>query len=476
MIHQIRPKNNRFGGMWGPAVALMLCACGCQTPIDMAGLKTFGKSDDELISTAGISGPLERAMRAARGESADDADRDPQAGREDFRQAEAQFEAGDYAAATTAFKKIAKAYKDYPVREDALFMKGESQFAQKKYSWAQDSYGELLEDYPSTQYMDRVTRRLFTISRTWLDFPEVVTSGDIQPVDFDNPKATPRPETEADANKSVPWSKTIPILPNFVDRTRPVFDTDGRALEALKAIWLNDPTGPLADDALMLSASHHMKKGNYVEADRILTIIRQEYPKSPHLQNAFVLGSHVKLMSFQGPEYDGRSLKAAQELKESTLRVFNDLPAADRERQLSEIRRIEEAEAEQDWNMVLFYEKKGKPDAMIVYCKQVIERFPNTTYSDRARKKLAEITSAQAGVDDVQSPSGRRQVAPLDLPEPPRRFRLPSFARPAKPVPEPPPAVDNETTTEPPWSQSPGELPPSLESGSDDEPPGRVRL
>ena len=27
-----------------------------------------------------------------------------------------------------------------------------------------------------------------------------------------------------------------------------LFDTDGRALEALKSIWLNDPTGPLADD------------------------------------------------------------------------------------------------------------------------------------------------------------------------------------------------------------------------------------
>lgn len=473
MIHQIR-QTVRVGGTWGPALAIMLCVCGCRTPLDVAGLKNFGRSEEELTSTAGISGPLERALRAARGESlTDDANRDPYAGREEFEQAQATFDAGDYPTAAKAFKKVAKQYKDFPVREDALFMKAEAEFAQQKYSWAQDSYGTLLADFPSTQYMDRVTRRLFTISRTWLDFPEVVTSGDIQPVNFENPKSTPRPETEDDANKSVPLTKRVPILPNFTDRTRPLFDTNGRALEALKAIWLNDPTGPLADDALMLSASHHMKKGDYVEADRILTILRQEYPKSPHLQNAFVLGSHVKLMSYQGPAYDGRSLDAAQELKESTLRVFDDLPANDRERQLSEIRRIEEAKADQDWQMVVFYEKKGKTDAVAIYCQQIIDRFPNTSYADRARQKLAEITPAQVAMQEPKTPLPRRQTTPLDVPEPPRRFRLPFLGQP-KPIPEP--AVENETTGEPPWSSTPAEEPPWLGPESDDEPPGRVRL
>jgi len=471
MIHQIR-QTDRFGWLWGLACAALLGASGCRTPLDMTGLQTYKRVDDDLASTAGITGPLERAVRAATGRSAGDEPlRDPQAGREEFAQAEQLFDAGEHAAAKKAFKKLAKTYKDYPVREDALFMKGESEFALQQYSWAQDSYGEVIEEYPSTQYLDRITRRLFTISRTWLDFPEVVTSNDVQPVNFENPKLTPPPETKSDSNKSVPLTRRIPILPNFTDRTRPVFDTDGRALEALKSIWLNDPTGPLADDALMLSASHHMRKGNNVEADRIFTILRQEYPKSPHLQNAFVLGSHVKLMSYQGADYDGRSLKAAQALKESTLSVFNDLPSADRERQLHEIRQIEAAKAEQDWKMALFWEKKGKLDSVEVYCNEVVRRFPNTTYADLARQKLAELAPAKVSVAD-SAPPARRQTAPLELPEPPRRFRL--FDRPAKPVPEPSPEAEENGTVEPPWSG--GGAPEPEWTSPADEPAGRVRL
>src|SRR5690606_10634147 len=134
------------------------------------------------------------------------------------------------------------------------------------------------------------------------------------------PQSTPGPPPSGEQSNDP--TRKVPILPNFHDRKRPVFDTNGRALQALKSVWLKDPTGPLADDALMLAASHYVRKGDYIEADHHYTLLREQFPKSPHLQTAFVVGSHVKLMSYQGAPYDGKNLDDAESLKESTLRLF----------------------------------------------------------------------------------------------------------------------------------------------------------
>src|SRR5690606_32372891 len=131
-------------------------------------------------------------------------------------------------------------------------------------------------------------------------------------------------------------------------------------------------TGPLADDALMLTASHFLKQGDFVEADRYYTTLREEYPKSPHLENAFILGSHVKLMTYEGPEYDGSVLEQSRELKESTLKLYPKHP--ERERMLEEVRKIDEAKARHAWEMVEFYQTKRKPRAVAMYCRTVIEK------------------------------------------------------------------------------------------------------
>ena len=95
-------------------------------------------------------------------------------------------------------------------------------------------------------------------------------------------------------------------------------------------------------DALMMTASHYARRGNYIEADRHYTLLREEYPNSPHVQTAFVLGSHVKLMAYQGPAYDGKALQDAEHLKESTIRLY---PASEeRSRLENELQRIEDAQ------------------------------------------------------------------------------------------------------------------------------------
>jgi outer membrane protein assembly factor BamD (BamD/ComL family) len=378
------------------AVAL-LCACwgggsGCKTGLDLSALR---QRDDEQIRQMAdaddVRGPLQRFLEAGGfNKEKRTLYETPPSGMQEYDRGMALLKAGELKDAEKTFERVAKLYKNAPVREDALFMAAEAQFRQQRYSWADDNYGRVAKEFPSTRYLDSISERRFEIARIWLGFPDVVTSSDIQPVNFDDPDATPLPKSTKPAPKGISYN--VPVIPNVFDRTRPVFDTKGRALVALKSIWLNDPTGPLADDALMLTASHYLREGDHVEADRIYATLRQEYPKSRHLENAFVLGSHVKLMSYQGAAYDGTSLEEARKLRESTLRLYPDNP--DRERLLDEIRKIEELEAQRDWEDVVFYQKKGKPRAAAIMCKQVIHNHPNSEYAMLAREALAKIAPA----------------------------------------------------------------------------------
>ena len=366
-------------------------------PIDGSQLKS-GQTAHDDVNIDGVKGPLQRAMQGKlrrRNETPDS--KKSQQSLAAFKQAQRLFNDGQFKAAEKILKKITKrkqplfaSRKDKdllkrqydPIREEALYLIAETQFSQKRYSWAQDSYVALMKEYPSTRYLDRSTRRLFKIASTWLGAPDFATTGEIQQVNLEDPRSTPPTNTTKPPHG---WT----IVPNLFDRTRPVFDTQGRAIQALKSIWLNDPTGPLADDALMLTASHYLRKGDYQEADRVFNILREEYRKSPHLQAAFLLGSHVKLMTYQGAGYDVTQLEAARQLKESTLRLFPNLPAKDRLK--GELKKIEEAKAQRDWETAQLYLRKNKLKSVAVYCNEILRRFPNTSYAKRAKDLLNQL-------------------------------------------------------------------------------------
>ena len=371
-----------------------------------------------------VSGPMQRILQAARfGGSSEEAI--PQSARYDkeFAAAESQFKAGNYAEAqgmlasiirktepprytTLALRRAADKKRKYnPVREDAIFLHAESLFEQEKYPTAQSNYALLMKEYPQTRFLDRSTKRLFDIAKNWLGFPDFASSGDIQQINLEDPTSKPAPESG-----TIPHAN--PLVPNIFDRSRPVFDTPGRALLALKSIWLNDPTGPLADDALMLTASHHLRAGSYEEADRVFKILREEYPRSPHLKQAFVLGSHVKLMSYQGADYDSTQLYDAERLKKSALKLFPDLPEKNIIK--AELKNIEEAKAQRYWKVAQFYEGKGRLQAVLVYCRLLLKEFPKSKYAPNARKLLAEIEPGVTGKATIQIPifGGKTKIVP----------------------------------------------------------------
>ncbi len=372
---------------WLPAVLLvgaMVSMTGCRSlrPSDGEGL--FAKND--LLSTKGIRGPLERAL-SGEDDVLTRGARFSEAGQRRADAARKLFDEKKYAEALTRYKAIAKKYPESSAGEEAWFRIGECHFAMGEFPAAQDAYDKLFVDYPSTKYVADSSRRLFTIARTWLEITDPAGQSQIKTVSQENEIEGPKPESSA-SDPSVKYG----LIPNFLDKSRPVFDTKGRARNALKSIWLNDPTGPLADDALMLTASYYMRRENYIEADRYFEILREEYPDSPHLEDAFVLGSHVKQLSYRGPFYDGTSLASASNLKERTLQLFPD--SEDRQQIRKDLQRLHLLEAQRAWSRVDFYRRKDNPRAVAIQCMQVITEFPQTRYAEMARTEIRRINPA----------------------------------------------------------------------------------
>ena len=388
------------------AVVLLISAvggCASMSEDDEPGF--FGK----MASIGGIRGPLERSLYGDES-PLEMGRRYTEAERREARRCRDAFDKGDYEQAIKVGKKTAKKFKESSLGEEAQFYVAESYYAQGQFSKAQDGYDQLFEDYPSTRYVEPSTRKLYRIARIWLEVAEPVAKNEI--LQASGEKVI---EDEKPAKPPLDPTLRVRVLPNFHDRSRPMFDTQGRALECLKSIWMNDPTGPLADDSLMLTATYYQRHDNYVEADRYYEILREEYPDSPHLEEAFLLGAHVKQMSYQGPYYEGRELTGARKLKEQSLQLF---PASHSRQQLrKDLDQLYLLEAQRAWSKVEYYQKKRRPRAVAIACIQVVSEYPDTSFAKDARAILRTIDRKEMqGLPEV--PEFLESLPPAEPPRP----------------------------------------------------------
>jgi RNA polymerase sigma-70 factor (ECF subfamily) len=134
---------------------------------------------------------------------------------------------GRFSEAERQFAWIAKVHRQTTWGERSQFYLAESQYQQKKYVAAHDSYETLHVDYPATQYKDKLTRREYEIAQIWL-----------AQVDPKEP-----------AEKRLPWSATLSGQVPFID-------FGGSALRVLQHVRNIDPDGPFAEAAAIQIADY----------------------------------------------------------------------------------------------------------------------------------------------------------------------------------------------------------------------------
>jgi len=309
-----------------------------------------------------------------------------QLARQLYAEGEEFFRKEEYGEAAEKFMEAAERLPDSSLEQDALFKHAESLYFAEKYPKALDRYAALLEKYPATRHLDNIITRQFNIARTWQKY--------------------------AEANGS--WW----FVPNFTDKSRRMFDTRGHAIKAYENIWLNDPTGPLADDSLMATANTHFLAGRYDDADYYYGLLRKEYPQSEHQYAAHLLGLQAKLHRYQGSNYDGYPLEEADQLCDQLLRQFPDKINEDRDRVVRLKAEVRAAIAHRDWDLAEYYASRDHYGSARYYYAQIVNDFPDTQLAQAASQRIKNYE----GEPDVPSSNlewiakiipDRRKTVPL---------------------------------------------------------------
>ncbi|NLX97126.1 MAG: outer membrane protein assembly factor BamD [Rhodopirellula sp.] len=284
---------------------------------------------------------------------------DEQIARAAYREGEELYVQQKYKEAAEKFATAAKRWPDSLLEEDALFFLAECYFFTDQYTKANDTYQNLLKKHSFSRHLDKVVARLFAIGRYW----------------------------EQSQVAQPHW----PVTPNLTDNSRPLFDTFGHALKTYEQIRLNDPTGPLADDAVMATANAYFLTQRYEDAAYHYDLIRKEYPKSEHQVNAHVLAVKSKLEVYQGASYDGTPLEEAGEVAQTALSQFPEQLGSEKELMVKTKNAIVEQKAERDWAIAEYYDKKKYYGAARFYYDAIIKDYPQTRFAQMARARLAEI-------------------------------------------------------------------------------------
>jgi outer membrane protein assembly factor BamD (BamD/ComL family) len=279
-----------------------------------------------------------------------------------FQAAEAQFREGKLPEAERAFARLAKRKRGSNWGEKAQFYLAETQFQRGRLVAAHDSYEKLFADYPATQFLEKAVEREYDIGVAWL------ASSD------------PRAAREK-----------RPSLGGWFKGRHPAVDVSGHALAVLEHVRHHDPTGPLADDAVVQIAAFHHTNQNFEDASMYYDQLITENPKSPFVPSAMQASIDAKLKDYMGPEYDGDGLERARNLAQQADSLYPERRASYSEEIDESLKTIDLEMAERAYRVGEHYVWTGQVGAAEYCFGEIPVRWPKSPYALRAKEQLARL-------------------------------------------------------------------------------------
>jgi len=268
-----------------------------------------------------------------------------------FEKGRAALAAGDKRAAAREFKTLIKKFSASPYREEAMWLRAEALFARKDYYAAFDQYEELLTQYAgSPHYRDALLREI--------DIAELYLGG-------------------------------------VRRRVLGIFLISGEtdAIEILRRAYEHQPKGDLADNIILRIADYYWSKGQWAEAEEYYDKYCREYPNGEAILRAELQRAKSTIEKCRGPRYDRDSLQLAYDRLRQYQAKFPE--AAEQEGVGALMAKVRDAQAEGLYEIAARYRRANQVLAAAFYAERLQERFPETTWNEKAKTFLADSARAK---------------------------------------------------------------------------------
>ena len=272
---------------------------------------------------------------------------------------------GHFYKAAQEFEWAAYYAPETALEEDARYHAAECYYRENRFDKAVNQYTKLLTDFPSSPYKTEIIKNTYEIAKTWI--------------------------------KQATEDKVSYF--NFTNRTRPTYDTFGHAENALKAIFINCPTDPMADDCVFLLGVGYMQRGrvrgdaSYEHAAEYFRQLRDSYANSELVVEAMRLEVICREKAGLGADYDARHIIEARKVAEQLSMQFRTQLPSDQQNELLQMQnQLNEQLAEKLWVTGRFYESRKDYLAARLQYRAVIEQYPATECADRARLRYEQIS------------------------------------------------------------------------------------
>ena len=289
--------------------------------------------------------------------------------KEQFEWGMSFYNAKDYQRAATEFDKLTKQYEYSEYASRAQYYAGLCYENMNKFYIAFQNYQKAIDNFPHIENMDEIVAREFNIANMF-------------------------------AAKESPKVLGTDILTSL-----------DRAIEIYKKVVDNAPYGRLADEAQFNMAMAMKKAERYDEAIQAFQKILDDYSTSTFVDKSKFEVADCAYKASLKPAYDSEPTARA-------IKAFEDFTHENRDRALSReadktIQRLRDKAAEKSLLTARFYEKLGRYQAAVIYYKDVITSYPDSSFVNLARSKVESLTAK------LEKP--KTKMAPL------------SFFKPAKP-------------------------------------------
>jgi TolA-binding protein len=334
----------------------------------------------------------------------------------DLLKAHDLFRQSDFAGAEKLFHGVADNTKNAPsIAEEARYYEAESLRCQSKFPKAVDVYHKQLIDFPSGAFREQAMKRMFDIANYWLDDTREVI------------------REEHDGKRWV----VLPVGFVHFEKSKPLFDEQGRAMEALEQIEITDMTNPLAAEALFLSGTVKFYHRDYRGADEDFSQLVQFHPRSKYAPQAAELAIVAKHMSTGGSDYDGRKTDEARRMVYIVQADYPEL-AQKKDFLARQLAGIDKQQAEKDLKTAEFYRRTGHKPSAYFYYDIVRLRYPDSPYAKKAAERMAEIEAEMRKKGKPLPPTAsavQAESAPMPRPVGPMQPQtLPELAPSPRPV------------------------------------------